>query len=130
MKVRVGSVIGWICTVLVSALTIMSAIFEFMPMTDPVMIDYATRLGVLDIAIPLGIAKLIIVALYIIPRTSTVGFVLMVGYFGGALATNITHQFPVQDYAPLFVVFVLMMIDAAFRKPELLARLMGKPVVA
>lgn len=103
---------------------------EFVPMTDPVMIDYATRLGVLDIAVPLGITKLILVLLYLIPRTSTVGFVLLIGYFGGALATNITHGFPFADYAPLTIVLVLMTIDAWLRKPELLTRLMGRPVKA
>ena len=126
MPSKLSSIIGWICTSLVSALTIFSAIMEFVPMTDPATLEYVARLGVGDIAHQLGIAKLILVVLYIWPRTSTVGFVLLIGYFGGALATNITHQFPVGDYAPLFVVFVLMTIDAWLRKPELLWRLKGK----
>lgn len=130
MSSRVGSVIGWICTGLVSAFTIFSAVMEFVPVTDQATLDFINRLGVGDIAHELGIAKFILVLLYLIPRTSTVGFVLLIGYFGGALATNITHQFTVPEYAPLFIVFALMTIDAWFRKPELTARLLGKHVTA
>lgn len=128
MSSRVGSVIGWICTGLVSAFTIFSAVMEFVPVTDPATLDFINKLGVGDIAHELGVVKFILVLLYLIPRTSTVGFVLLIGYFGGALATNITHQFPVSAYAPLYLVFLLMTIDAWFRKPELTARLLGKKI--
>ncbi len=126
MKFRLGSSIGWTCSTLVAALTLFSAAMEFVPLTDPTMIDFATRLGVLDIAVPLGITKIILALLYLIPRTSTVGFVLMIGYYGGALATNITHGFAVPDYAPILVVFVLMTIAAYVRNPELLSRIKGQ----
>ena len=48
---------------------------------------------------------------------------LLIGYMGGALATNITHQMPVNTYAPIYIVFLLMTIGAYFRNPELLYRL-------
>jgi len=67
---------------------------------------------------------------YVIPRTATVGFVLMVGYYGGALATNITHGFTVPEYAPILVALALMTVDAYLRKPELLWRIKGKTIVA
>lgn len=127
---KASSIVGWICVGLVSALTLFSAVMEFVPVTDPAMLAMVERLGVGEIATALGIAKFILVALYLIPRTSTVGFVLMVGYYGGALATNITHGFTVAEYFPILVVFVLMTVDAYLRKPELLWRLKGKPVVA
>ncbi len=123
MKFRLGSFIGWTCSILVAALTLFSAVMEFIPLTDPDMIAFATSLGVLTIAVPLGVTKIILSLLYLVPRTSTVGFVLMIGYYGGALATNITHGFPVSAYAPILVVFVLMTIAAYFRNPELLTRL-------
>lgn len=126
MKISFSSIIGWICTFLVAALTIFSAVMEFIPMTDPATLAFIQRLGVGGIAYPLGITKLILSALYLIPRTSTIGFVLLVGYYGGALATNITHGFAVPDYAPIIVVFVLMTLDAYLRKPELLSRLRGQ----
>lgn len=129
MKFRLSSTIGWICTALVSALTIFSGIMEFiMPMNDPEIAAYVARLGLTDLEYPLGAAKLIIAALYLVPRTSTIGFVLMVGYFGGALATNITHGVPPVEYFPILVVFILLTIDAWLRKPELLMRLKGKTI--
>lgn len=123
MSKKAASVVGWICTGLVSALTIFSAIMEFIPVTDPVMLAYIEKMGVGEIAIELGITKLIIAALYLWPRTSTVGFVLMIGYYGGALATNITHGFAFAEYAMILVVFALLTLDAYLRKPELLTRL-------
>lgn len=128
MKIRAGSIISWICVILVAFLTIASAIAEFIPVTDPATIAFIQRLGVGDITIQLGITKLILVVLYLIPRTSTVGFVLMIGYYGGALATNITHGFTVIDALPIYLAFVFMTIAAYFRNPELLYRLQGKKI--
>ncbi len=121
-------ILSWICVGLVAALTLFSAIMEFVPITDPAMLDYATRLGVLDIAYPLGVVKIILVILYVLPRTSTVGFVLMVGYYGGALATNITHGFAFAEYFMLLIVLALMTIGAYVRNPELLWRVQGRSV--
>lgn len=127
MSSRIGTIIGWICTILVSALTIFSGVMEFiMPMYNPEVAAMVARLGVGGMEYYLGAAKFIIAALYLYPRTSTVGFVLMVGYYGGALATNITHQFAFAEYAMLIIVLALLTIDAWFRKPELTARLLGK----
>lgn len=126
MSSRVSSVAGWMCTGLVAALTIFSGVMEFiMPMDNPEVAAYVAKLGLTGLEYYLGTAKLVIALLYIYPRTATVGFVLMIGYYGGALATNITHGVPVAEYAPILVVFVLMTLDAYLRKPELLARVKG-----
>lgn len=125
----VSTVIGWICAGLVAALTIFSGVMEFvMPMNDPEVAAYVARLGVGGMEYYLGAAKLVIAALYLWPRTSTVGFVLMVGYYGGALATNITHGFAFAEYAMLLVVFAVMTLGAYFRNPELLWRLKGRAI--
>lgn len=128
MTTRLGSIIGWTCSIIVAAFTIFSAIMEFVPITDPATLAFVQKLGVGDIAQALGITKFILTILYLVPRTSTVGFVLLIGYYGGALATNITHGFTVPDYAPILVVFVLMTIAAYFRNPELLYRLKGRSI--
>lgn len=127
---KASSIVGWICVGLVSALTLFSAVMEFVPVTDPAMLAYIERIGVGDIAYALGIAKFVLVALYIIPRTSTVGFVLLVSYYAGALATHITHGLTFMENIMLVVVLAVMTVGAYFRNPELLTRLKGKPVVA
>lgn len=124
MKNKAGSIIGWTATILVVALTLFSAVMEFIPVTDPAMIAFVERLGVGEIAYALGVTKFILVAIWLWPRTSTVGLVLMVGYYGGALATNITHQFAFAEYAMLVVALVLLAVSGWFRNPELKTRLM------
>ena len=125
---KVSSIIGWICVVLVSAMTVFSGVANMFFMNSAMAIETATRLGVLEIAFALGVTKLVLTVLYVLPRTSTVGFVLLAAYYAGALATNITHQIPFKEYAMLIVVLAVMTLGAYFRNPELLARLKGKPV--
>jgi hypothetical protein len=38
---------------------------------------------------PIGIVELLCVVVYLIPRTSVLGAILMTGYFGGAVATHV-----------------------------------------
>ncbi len=128
MKLRLSSIIGWISAGLVAALTLFSAVMAFVPVTNPEAIAFAMKLGVSEIDTELAIVKIVITLLFLIPRTSTIGFVLMVGYYGGALATNMTHGMTVAEYAPILVVFVLLTISAYVKNPELLSRLMKRPV--
>lgn len=128
---KVSSILGWICVLLVAAFTVFSAVMNMLPIEgNQPAIDIATRLGVLEILFPLGVVKILLVVLYVLPRTSTVGFVLMAAYYAGALATNITHDFTPAEYSPLVVTLAVMTIGAYFRNPELLWRLQGKAVVA
>ena len=48
------------------------------------------RLGYPEsLALPLGIVELACTALYVIPRTSVLGAILLTGYLGGATATHV-----------------------------------------
>src|SRR5216110_2391735 len=40
-------------------------------------------------AVPLGIIELILIALYLIPRTSVFGSILLAGYLGGAISAQL-----------------------------------------
>lgn len=42
----------------------------------------------LDCAVPLGILEAACAAIYLIPRTSVAGAILVTGYLGGAIATT------------------------------------------
>lgn len=126
MSTRIGNIIGWICAIIVAAFTLMSAALSVLMQGNPEAIAMGERLGITGMESEFAISKLVIVALYLWPRTSTVGFVLMIGYYGGVLATNITHGFTFAEYAPVLVVFVLLTVGAYFRNPELLARLKGQ----
>lgn len=59
--------------------------------------------------VPIGITLLICVILYAIPRTSVLGAVLLTGYLGGAVATNVRASLPLAGYilSPVYVGIVL-----------------------
>jgi hypothetical protein len=60
-------------------------------------IDAFTKVGYSpSLARPLGLIELICILLYVIPRTSALGAILLTGYLGGAVATNL------RTGAPLF----------------------------
>ena len=128
MSSRIGTVIGWLCALLVSAFTLFSAVMSVLFSGDPAAMEMGARLGITGMEYNLGLTKLIIILLFLYPRTSTVGFVLIIGYYGGILATNITHGFSFADTLPIYISFVLLTISAYYRNPELLSRLLKKPV--
>ena len=55
-----------------------------------VVVEAFARLGwPIDLAIPLGIVELVCIALYLYPRTSILGAILLTGYLGGAVVTHL-----------------------------------------
>jgi|GEM_PF-1126399 len=129
MNKRAASIIGWTCAILVAALNIFAAVMKFVPITpgSPAE-EFGRKVGTLGLEYQLGVLEIAITALFLIPRTSTVGFVLMVGYLAGALATNITHGFSTMEVLPLYIALLLLTVSAYFRSPELLSRLLGRPM--
>jgi DoxX-like family len=59
--------------------------------------------------VPLGILLLSCTALYAIPRTAVLGAILLTGYLGGAVATNVRVGNPVFTYI-LFPVYLGVLI--------------------
>ena len=128
MTARISSSIGWICKILVVAFNLFAAIMKFMPVLPGSPSEaMVQKLGItLSLDHALGILELSIVLLFLIPRTSTVGFILMIGYMGGALATNLTHGLSNMDALPIYITFLFLMITAWTLHPELTSRLRGK----
>jgi len=58
-------------------------------------VESTTQLGYPEtLVITIGIIELICLAVYVIPRTSIFGAILMTGYLGGAIATNLRAGTP------------------------------------
>jgi hypothetical protein len=55
----------------------------------PVTQSFAQMGYSLDVIVPLSIIELICVLLYIVPRTSVLGAILLTGYLGGAVDANV-----------------------------------------
>ena len=61
----------------------------------PAAVEGTSKLGYSpNVLVPLGLVALACVALYIIPRTSALGAVLLTGYLGGATATKVRMSDP------------------------------------
>ena len=73
------------------------------------------------VVVGLGITLLVSTVLYAIPRTSVLGAILITGYLGGAVATNLFLKAPV-FYIVLAVIYgVLLWAGLYLRDPQLRA---------
>jgi len=60
-------------------------------------------------ALGIGILELLCVVVYVIPRTSVLGAVLLTGYLGGAVATHVRIGSPLFTHA-LFPIYIGLLI--------------------
>jgi hypothetical protein len=77
---------------IVSALPILFLLMDgIMKLVKPaVVVGGTVRLGYPEtVILPLGIVLLACTVLYLIPRTSVLGAILLTGYLGGAVATHV-----------------------------------------
>jgi DoxX-like family len=78
-----------------SALSALFLLFDgAMKLVKPGFVVEATvRLGYSEsVILPLGAVLLASTALYLVPRTSVLGAILLTGYLGGAVATHVHHE--------------------------------------
>ncbi len=76
-------------------------------------VEGTTQLGYPESAVVgIGIIELICLVLYVIPRTSVLGAVLLTGYLGGAVATHVRVGSPLFSHT-LFPVYVGALIWGA-----------------
>jgi hypothetical protein len=61
------------------------------------------------LAIPIGIVLLVCVVIYVIPKTSVLGAILLTGYLGGAVATHVRVGDPLFSHV-LFPTYVALLI--------------------
>lgn len=73
----------------------------------PVVQGFATLGFPLGVAVPLGIIEIVFVVLYVIPRTSVLGAILLTGYLGGAIAAQVRVSAPMFSTTlfPIYVAF-------------------------
>jgi hypothetical protein len=74
---------------LITAFLIFDAVIHLMR-PAPVVEAFAKLHLPLSLAVDLGIVELVCLALYLIPRTSILGAILLTGYLGGAVAIQMT----------------------------------------
>ena len=88
----------------------------------PHVVDATVKVGYpASTVLPVGVTLLICVILYIIPRTSILGAILIVGYLGGAVATNVRASQPAFNSAFAITFGVLTWLGLYLREPRLRA---------
>ncbi|MEI9808516.1 MAG: DoxX family protein [Bacteroidota bacterium] len=70
-------------------------------------VETLTKVGVGPYIRPLGIAEIIFAALFVIPATNNIGFILLACYFSGALATDLSHK---NKIVPPIMILVLLFV--------------------
>jgi DoxX-like protein len=79
---------GWILSALPVLLLLFSASMKVLKL--PAAMDGFAHLGYPEyVALPLGLVELTCTVLYVIPRSSVLGAILLTGYLGGATATHL-----------------------------------------
>jgi len=93
----------------------------------PVVVEATARLGYPDSSIQLiGWIVLVCTALYVVPRTAALGAVLLTGFLGGAVATNLRVGNPLFSHI-LFPVYLGAVVWAGLllRRPQLVRTIRG-----
>jgi hypothetical protein len=80
---------GWIMSGLVTAFLVFDAVIHLLK-PAPVVEAFAKLHLPVSLAVDLGVIELLCLILYVIPRTSILGAVLLTGYLGGAVAIQVT----------------------------------------
>lgn len=127
-------ILGWVLVLLLLAAHAMALMSKINPPVEGTP-EYAMalKLGMVGLEIPLLIVEALTIILFLIPRTSAIGAVLMIGYMGGVLATVLTHdlndpeaQVQVARFTqsiPVIVMLGFAAFAAWIRNPELAKRL-------
>lgn len=116
---------GRILSTLTVLFLIMDIAFKFIRPIPPQVLQSMAKLGFEpSLLTTIGILLLVCTVLYVIPRTSVLGAVLLTGYLGGAVSVHLRVGNPLFGYV-LFPVYlgVLMWAGLCLREPRLLALL-------
>jgi hypothetical protein len=95
-----GRIVSWVIT----ALLLLDAVMKVLQV--PQVMEGTMKVGYPAGTVrPIGIILLICLICYVIPRTSVLGAILLTGYLGGAVATNVRISTPLFSYTliPMYV---------------------------
>ena len=111
-------VIEYIVTVLPALFLLLDGV---MKLFKPLFVVFATtRLGYsVNTIVPLGITLVACTSLYLIPRTSVFGAILLTGYLGGAVATHVRFFEGVFPIVFPVIIGTLIWLGLYLRDPRL-----------
>lgn len=123
MPSKTQRITGWMLTGLVGLILIgVSGVPKFIDWPEKK--EMFDKLGVpVDLAPTLGVIEIAVAILFLIPRTSFIGAILVSGYLGGAVWTHLRVGDP--WFFPI-IIGVVMWVALGLRKPAIFALAFGK----
>jgi hypothetical protein len=122
MSTKAQRITGWVLTGLVGLFMIgvsgVPKFFDF-PQKEEMMAKMGIPLALLP---TLAVLEIAVTVIYLIPRTSFLGAVLMTGYLGGAVFTHLRVGEP--WFFPI-IIGALAWLGVGLRNPPLLRQLIG-----
>jgi uncharacterized membrane protein YphA (DoxX/SURF4 family) len=109
---------AWILVGLMSALFMMSAAMKLMAGKDAEIAVNFVKWGLEGKLMLIGLGELIATILFLIPRTSSIGVLLLSAHLGGAIAIHMGHG---EMYIPQAIMLLLVWVANYLRNPEMLA---------
>lgn len=107
---------------IISALMVLFLLFDGVTklMKVPQVLEAQARLGYpANDAIGIGLTVLVCTLVYVIPRTSILGAILLTGYLGGAVASQVRISGPLFDTCFPIIFGVLIWAGLYLRDPRL-----------
>ena len=99
---------GWIISGLIAAFLLFDVFGKFAKPAQ--VVEAFKRSGwPPELSVPIGAILLACTVLYLIPRASVLGAILLTGYLGGAVATNLRLENPLFTYTLVPVYFGVLM---------------------
>jgi hypothetical protein len=113
---------GRIVSGLIAALLLLDAMMKVLQVAQ--VMEGTAKVGYPAGAVrPIGIILLVCLICYVIPRTSVLGAILLTGYLGGAVATNVRISAPFFSYILTPVYVGLLVWGGLFLRDERLREL-------
>ena len=118
---RVSGAALWTERIITGVVVLFLLFDSIMKLVKPAFIVEANRqLGYPEhLIIPIAIALLISVILYVIPATAVLGAIMLTGYMGGAVATQVRVDAGLFNIAFSVVFGILVWAGLFFREPRL-----------
>jgi hypothetical protein len=114
MKSKTNKTLKWIPSILVALMISLSACMKLA--SNHQLVEIYTRIGLLSGMMTFGVAELLFTGLFLFNRTMKIGLLLLTGYYGGAMAVELSHG---GFFIVPAVILTIVWIGAFLRNPSL-----------
>ena len=106
---------AWVLSTLITLLFLISAVFKFL--RPPEVMEPVQKWNLTDELTMIGIGELVSALLFFIPKTHSLGVLLLSAYMGGAIVTHMQNDEP---YITQAILLVVIWMTAYLRDPAVL----------